>query len=49
MVDFVVFGNRIWKLNMEAGVENGSWFLMALNREIRYLIFLISATEYMGF
>ena len=46
MVDFLVFGNRIWKYNMEAGVGNDSWFLMALNREIRYLIFSLESYSF---
>ena len=40
MIDFLVFGNRIWKYNMEAGVGNDSRFLIALNMEIRYLVFV---------
>ena len=46
MVDFLPFGNRIKKLNMEAGVENDIWFLMALNREIRYLIFCLESYSF---
>ena len=46
MVDFLPFGNRIWKLNMEAGLENDSWFLIALNREIRYLIFCLESYSF---
>ena len=46
MADFLVFENRIWKLNMEAGVENDSWFLMAFKMEIRYLIFCLESYSF---
>lgn len=46
MVDFLVFGNRIWKYNMEAGVGNDSWFLMAFKMEIRYLIFCLESYSF---
>lgn len=46
MVDFLPFGNMIWKLNMEVGVGNGSWFLMALKTEIRYLVFPLESYSF---
>ena len=46
MVDFVVFGNRIWKLNIEAEVGNGSWFLTTLKAEIRYLVFSLESYSF---
>ena len=46
MADFLVFENRIWKLNMEAGVENDSCFLMAFKMEIRYLIFCLESYSF---
>ena len=46
MVDFLVFGSGVWKLNIEAEVGNGSWFFIAMNREIRYLIFSLESYSF---
>ena len=48
MVDFLMVGNAIWKLDMETQVRNDSRFLRALNREIRYLIFVLGSCTFVG-